>query len=810
MPNTADPITPAVYPGVFTGTPNNGTISYTMAVGASGFNFNLVGNPYPSPISMSQFVTDNSTKITGSLYFWRKTNGVAGGAYCTWNNGTFISNSNLQSVNPNGIIQTGQGFIVEAKSGATDLTFNNGQRVANTGNQFFKTSQVVVENNRIFLNATSLLGDFSQMAINYVAGATNGVDAFDATYFNDGSLALNSVLDNIDYVIQGRALPFDATDVVPLSFYATNAGNYTIAIDHLDGLFTGSQDIILKDNVTGTETDLKSGAYTFSAPSGRTTSRFVLEYQKNTTVWNGLSWSNGVPTASIEAIIEGNYSTSINGAITAKKLFVNSGVLTVNSGNLTVQNEVINNAGANAVVIENDANLIQGTATTVNANVGAITVKRNSSLLKRLDYTIWSSPTTNANQFLKTLSPETLDERFYNYNETTNLYNAVTTPNLPSATEFEKGTGYLIRMPNTADPLSPIAYPGVFTGVPNNGTVTKAVTYLDVTHGYNMIGNPYPSTIDANAFIAANTANIESSLYFWRKINNPLDLSTAYAVYNPLGSTATASSDIPNGTIQVGQGFFVKAKSGATTVSFTNAMRLGTPSAPFFKTQQVVERNRLWLNLTNTEGFFSQALIGYATDATNGIDIFDAKYINDSPIVLTSSINNEEYTIQGRALPFDGTDEVPLSFKTTSAGAYSIALDHFDGLFTGIQNIILKDNVTGAETNLKAGAYVFAAEAGANSSRFVLKYQKTLGTTTAVFTEDSVIISTNKGMIYINSGGITMKNVQLFDMSGRLIFKKENINKSQTTIDVSKFANQVLIVKITSDDDSVVHKKVVH
>ena len=669
--------------------------------------------------------------------------------------------------------------------------------------------QVVVENNRIWLNATNTVGDFSQMAINYVTGATNGLDSFDATYFNDGTMALNSVIDNMDYVIQGRALPFDGTDEVPLSFKTATAGNYTIAIDHFDGLFTGSQDIILKDNDTGTETNLKAGAYTFAAPSGRTTSRFVLKYLKTSTTWNGSAWSNGAPTTAIEAIIEGVYNTSVNSAITAKKLTVNSGILTVNSGNLTVQNEVINNAGATALVIENDANLIQGTATTVNANVGAITVKRNSSLLKRLDYTIWSSPTTNANQFLKTFSPLTLDERFYNYNETTNLYNAVTTPNLPSATEFEKGAGYLIRMPNTADSVTPSAYPGVFTGLPNNGTVTKAVTFLDATHGYNMVGNPYPSTIDADAFIAANTANIESSLYFWRKINNPLDLSTAYAVYNSLGSTATASSEMPNGTIQVGQGFFVKAKS-ATSVTFTNAMRLGTTSTQFFKTKQVVERNRMWLNLANAAGFFSQALIGYATDATQGVDIYDAKYINDSPIALTSNIKNEEYSIQGRALPFDPADVVGLNFKTDAAGDYTIALDHFDGLFATGQDIYLADSKTGAETDLKKAAYTFTAAAGLDNARFSLKFQKTLKVEPKAFNENSVVVYRNKGVLYVNSGTVVINNITVFDMQGRLVAEQKSLKATTAVFNNLKTTHQVLIVKIVGEDNTVVTKKVVN
>ncbi len=809
MPDTANSTIPTAYSGQFTGIPHNGTISYTMTVGDFGSNFNLVGNPYPSPISMSQFVLDNSTNITGTLYFWRKTNGVNGGAYCTWNNGIFVTNNNLQSQNPNGIIQTGQGFIVESKNAATSLTFTNAQRIANTTGQFFKTNRIVVDDNRIFLNATSAVGDFSQMAVTYIAGATNEVDEFDAKYFNDSAIALNSFLDNADYVIQGRALPFDPTDEVPLSFFAAAAGTYTIAVDRVEGLFAGNQDVLLKDNVTGIETDLKAGNYTFAAPSGKTTSRFVLKYIKNTTIWNGTSWSNGIPTAAKEALVEGDYSTSSNGALTAKKLYVNSGVLTVNSGNLIVQKELINNAGAAAVVLENNANLVQGASTIANTNVGFITVKRNGSLLRRLDYTIWSSPTTNPNQFLKTFSPLTLDERFYNYNVSTNLYNALIASNLPSATTFEKGAGYLIRMPNTSDPITPTSYQGVFTGLPNNGTITKTVTYLDATHGYNMVGNPYPSTLDASAFITENAANIESSLYFWRKINNPLDLSTAYAVFNPLGSTATASSEIPNGTIQVGQGFFVKAKSGATAISFTNAMRLGNTTGPFFKTKKVAEKSRLWLNLTNAEGFFSQSLIGYTSEATQGVDDFDAKYFNDSPIALTFNINNEEYTIQGRA-SFDVSDVVDLNFKTDVAGNFTIALDHFDGLFASGQNVYLVDRNTGTETDLKLSSYTFATTVGTDNDRFSLQFQKTLKVGAQAFDENSLVVYRKKEILYIQSNTVAINSVKVFDILGRQIAEQKNLNTNTITFKDLKSKHSALFVTISSKDNKRVTKKVIN
>jgi hypothetical protein len=364
-------------------------------------------------------------------------------------------------------------------------------------------------------------------------------------------------------------------------------------------------------------------------------------------------------------------------------------------------------------------------------------------------------------------------------------------------------------MPND-HPTTPTVWNGSFIGVPNNGTINKAITYNGSTlFGYNMVGNPYPSTIDADDFITINTSKIENSLYFWRKINNPLDSSTAYAVYNALGSTKTLSSEFPNGTIQVGQGFFVKAKSGATTVSFTNAMRVANNQAQFFKTKQVAQRDRVWLNLTNTAGAFSQALIGYVTDASLGVDMYDSKYINDSPVALTSNINNEEYTIQGRPA-FDPTDVVALNFKTDAAGDYTIALDHFDGVFATGQDVYLKDNNTGAETDLKAEAYTFTTAAGVDNTRFSLKYQKTLKVDAPAFNENSVRVYKNNGTLYVNSGKIAINSIQVYDIQGRLIAEQKNVKATTTVINNLKATHQVLIVKITSEDNSLVTKKVVN
>jgi len=522
------------------------------------------------------------------------------------------------------------------------------------------------------------------------------------------------------------------------------------------------------------------------------------------TTWDGFIWSNGTPTSSIDAIIDGNFSTTASGitaGFTAKTLTVNATkTFTINTGhNITVARAVTNNG---TITVDNNANLVQ-TATGIDTNSGTGTaiVKRNSASIQLYDYTLWSSPV--AGQDLRTFSNSTLATRFYTYNTASNQYNVV---DFTNPVNFASATGYLIRAPNDWVLNTPTTFNGVFNGVLNNGSLSKALNYTDDARSYNLVGNPYPSTIDANAFITDNTANIENTLYFWRKTNGAT--SSAYATYNPAGGTGTAptaTSETPNGTIQVGQGFFVKAKS-ASTLNFKNAMRLTSISTQFFRTN--TERNRIWLNLTNNSGVFSQMLVSYMAEATQGVDSLDGKYINDAPIALTSIINAEEYTIQGRSLPFATTDTVPLGFKTNAAGNYTIAIDHVDGLFSSGQTVFLKDNLLNTVVDLSAGSYSFASAIGTFNSRFEVVYQSTLAVTNPTFTANSVIAYSANGEIRINSGSTILELVRVYDLQGRLMVEKKQINASETKLSTTA-KNQVLLVEIIASNGSKITKKII-
>ncbi|QBN17868.1 heparinase II/III family protein [Flavobacterium nackdongense] len=536
--------------------------------------------------------------------------------------------------------------------------------------------------------------------------------------------------------------------------------------------------------------------------------KFVLKLVDiSTTVWNGSSWSYGTPGPAINAVIEGNYSAVAKGGFSAKSLTVNSGSLVIGATkNLKIEEGIINNAGPNGIIVEDGGTLQQVQSSGINS--GAITVKKNSNLLKRLDYTMWSSPVSGT-QTLQDFSPLTSQSpsRFYIYNSSTNLYASV----LPT-TQFTTGRGYLIRMPNedpdnlgTTSPYylgtASIQFKGTFVGVPNNGTLTTSGLIGNTMYD---IGNPYPSNIDADLFLANNAT--DGTLYFWRKTNGAS--GTAYATYTLAGGVANGGFPAPNGIIAPAQGFIVKTGAAATSLTFTNAMRVNNATyGQFLKTKQPASKDRVWLNLSNASGSFNQVLIAYMDNATIGVDQgIDGAYINDSKVALTSNINNQDYVIQGRPA-FNATDVVALNFKTDVAGDFTIKLDQFEGVFATGQAIYLVDSKTGSETNLQSSNYTFTATAGIDNTRFSLKYQKSLKVVDSEFNDSTVLVFENSGTLFVKSAVSAIKNIKVFDIQGRLVAELKNV-KSNTASIVNLKTQQTFIVQIQSEDNQLVNKKV--
>lgn len=351
------PTAPATWTGIFTGVPNNGTQNITMANVAPGQRYNLVGNPYPSTLSMTDFYNDNSNAIEPTVYFWRKTNGTQNPTYCTYNlsTDTYTDNGQPFTEDPNGVIQVGQGFIVEAKDAATTLTFNNGQRVANNANQTFRTapSTQSIERHRVWLNLTGTAGEFSQMMVGYFTDGTLGLDGTDSKYFNDGTTELTSPVNGVACVMNGRPVPFDAADVVPLTYKVATAGTFSVAIDRKDGLFTSTtQPIYVHDLTTGTYHNLNDGPYTFTTAVGTFANRLELVYQ------NALSTENPTLNANTFTVVKNPTQVQVAATETIDTVRVYD-----LRGRLIVQQSKVNATQVSLPVVGNQVYLVQVTTT---------------------------------------------------------------------------------------------------------------------------------------------------------------------------------------------------------------------------------------------------------------------------------------------------------------------------------------------------------------------------------------------------------------------------------------------------------------
>jgi len=532
------------------------------------------------------------------------------------------------------------------------------------------------------------------------------------------------------------------------------------------------------------------------------------EFSQAITTWNGTGWSNGAPVDSVDAIIDGTYETIINSPFSVKNLTITTtGSITVKTGtNLIVTGELKNEGAPSAFVVESGANLIQRGAT--NLNSGSIQIKRTAAM-RRLDYVYWSAPVVGQN--LKAFSPETVSppvgaSRFYDLNETTNQFYTLD----PLTTNFVPAKGFMIRAPNNFPANGAwTIFNGIFNGTPNSGDYSINMTKAGL--GYNLLGNPYASTIDADEFLRQNQT--VTTLYFWTHgVPGDTSNSANYATHNFTGGTAASVSmpgNTPNGTIQVGQGFLASTTVPAVA-KFTNSMRVGNLANQFYRGANTMEKNRYWLNLSTEAGALNQVLVGYITDATNGVDDrFDAKLMETSGSKLYNIIDGAEYVIQGKALPFSQEDVVALGFKTVVAGNFTIKFDHADGLFLENQAIFLKDNLTGITHDIKESAYTFSSEAGTFNGRFEVVYQSTLGVKNPIIDANSIIAYKDNTNLVINSGKEIMKSVTVFDIRGRVISETKNINSGNASVSLAT-ANQVLIVKVTLDNNSTITKKVIY
>lgn len=575
-----------------------------------------------------------------------------------------------------------------------------------------------------------------------------------------------------------------------------------------------------------------------------------------TSDWNTASnWSPiGVPT-SADCVVVGN--TAIDPIISGASYnayaynltILNGGILQVNTSNTITVTDVVNVNAGGQFNIQNSASLIQ-----VNnvANTGVVNIVRNTQPMYRFDYTYWGSPVTFASNFtLGNLSPLTLSDKYFSWIPT--VANGFGNWQSESAaTIMNPIKGYIVRAPQTFSytPTVFVPYIATFVGTPNNGNISCPIYHGTMGPGtnndkYNLLGNPYPSAVDAQAFLTdpANTPIIDGTIYFWTHNSAPSTTyvdpfygdfvinytDSDYASWNSLGAVgsrgtaALSGGTVPNGLIGTGQGFFTRSTATAPSgspVIFRNSMRSGNNSQ-FFRPSAIVEngtrstsmaetRHRIWLNLISTSGTFNQILVGYIDGATIGWDrAFDGVRFNDnSSTAFYSVIEDKALVIQGRPTPFSENDLIPLGFKSSLNETFSLRLDHFDDLFEN-QDIYLEDHLLNTVHNLKDNPYNFYSEAGTYNERFVLRYtNSSLGT--GEFENNDVVVAMIRQKNLSVKASDNIKAISIHDVAGKLIESQEFAKGSKTYQGNFFYATGIYLITVTLESGLVTTKKLIN
>lgn len=543
-----------------------------------------------------------------------------------------------------------------------------------------------------------------------------------------------------------------------------------------------------------------------------------LDCSGTETTWNG-TWSNGNPSVNKRAIIAANYNTTTHGNFSACKLEINSGVtLTIEgTGVVQVQSDVVNNG---VIAVGDGAGLMQYFDQSKNTGTGTITVTRASNPMFAADYTYWSSPVQGFN--ISSIPKN----RAYFRNSVANTWVRY------DSGVMNSGQGYIIMTNNTSKTVPTITTVN-FTGTMFNGR--RNLTLPAGLDKYHLVGNPYPGALSADDFILDNQTRIEGGLYFWThytRIDGYFEFTSVrgsfsqsdYAVYTLTGGTRTAptsskavpnssttpvvdsSSNVlsfgganisePDGYIASGQAFFVGSLDNTVpqTLDFKNCQRTIASglNSQFFRpsANRSNEKHRFWLDLMNQEGSFKQVLIGYFNGATNGVDnLYDAEALDGTNSVSIYSILNSNTasplnaSIQGRAMPFNIGDKIPLGFRAGSKSKLSnrIYLSKYEGLFNETP-IYLHDKFTDVVHDLKASPYDFTSDQGTFEDRFEIVYENKPVDLNEDASLKGVVVSQTPDIINVYSKYANIKSVTVYNTLGQQLYTAKDLDTENLNI----------------------------
>ena len=561
----------------------------------------------------------------------------------------------------------------------------------------------------------------------------------------------------------------------------------------------------------------------------------------------------------------------------------NNAFVFVNDQIVFVKDNINLSESNSKIYLRNEAQIIQGSGTTGNSGVGELSVYQEANV-GEYEYNYWCSPVGN-----KTNNSVNNPFGISLLNDVTGLitstpaiianvpgFNSISSPLTIEPYwiwKYVAGTSYsdwaFVGGNTTINPGEGFTMKGTagsgdsqrydFRGKPNTGTIATNV----LTNEFTLVGNPYPSALDAVAYIhdVQNASVITGTLYFWEQnpaINSHYlnQIDGGYATYT-INATGTLDTYTPavfttfnndgtiNGTtgtspsgkrprryLPIGQGFMVE---GTTTGvvraknSHRSYVKESAANSEFFKTtnSKVKSNNgltnkgfseipndykRFRINIDFNNSYTRQLVETFHISATNGFDYGLESKIKANDILNSDAFwSNNHETFLAEALAFDETLKIPLTIKVAQNMPINLRISDIQN-FENTEHIYIHDIENDTYVDLKEQDFSINLESGAYASRFEVTFSKTtLNTSIAKLNDFNVFQDNNLSVLTINNpNSQSINSFQLYDVTGKqVLIEKLNSNKAKYSFSTKSLSEGLYIAKITSNDFQVFSKKVI-
>lgn len=406
------------------------------------------------------------------------------------------------------------------------------------------------------------------------------------------------------------------------------------------------------------------------------------------------------------------------------------------------------------------------------------------------------------------------------------------------------GEGFTMKGPGSGASTEMQNY--VFRGKPNNGPITLTI---NADNDY-LIGNPYPSALNARQFILDNGNNsnesgsITGTLYFWEHWSGGSHGSSnyqgGYALYNLSGGTPSPSYGSSNPTlgteglsrkrpgqyIPVSQGFFVSAQDNGGTINFNNGQRAfqkesasSTANSTFIRSsntstdESIDQRMKFRIGFYSTNTIQRQLLLTIDSDATVQKDWGYDGAVNDIQMDdMYWVIEDEKFIIQGTNEAND--DSIyPLGIIVNNSGTNYISINELENVTSDI-TVYLHDKELELYHDLtNNGDYEVYLHAGEYNERFEITFnnEDSLSLTeNALSGVDIYYVNDTESIVLRNPKNIEIKSIEMFNLLGQAITSiKDILESGYSEYQVKNLSSGTYIIKLYTASGSVSKKVIV-